>query len=120
MRILHTNETSRIPAPQTLSVCELFAIAVAVDKYFLLPVVTMWAKAWRDAAVARGVGPDFEELTQLAWIGWVYGEKSLFEEAVNKMAIFVEADREGKLYGHCGTPLEDYEYLMAMGVPGKR
>lgn len=119
LRIFHMNDANCIPAADNLKIKELFEIAVAVHKYRLLPPLAIWAKAWREAALESFDWYYFEDYARLAWIGWVYGERSLFDKAFNRMAFLVKADEQGKLSAQDGEPLEKYDYLVAMDVLGK-
>lgn len=98
-------------------VYELFQIAVSVDMYGLGGCLGLWPKAWC-AAVSSKVqtAPNVKQLVRLAWIGWVFGSQKVFNQALERMLVEVEADGDGNLVDGEGRDLEEMEFMKAMDL----
>lgn len=119
LHIIHLN-TRQIPRARDINLEELFHVAVAVDMYDLGECLGLWAKNWCNAvALMVNTTTDVESLTQLSWIGWVFGDILLFEHALNQLVVEVEVDGRGELVDAGGMELGDIDYLKAMDLLGE-
>lgn len=121
MNIIHLN-TRQMPHVSAHTLEGLFQIAVAVDVYDLNGCLGLWPTAWCAAIEKSRAGEmkifvgDLENMSQLAWIGWVFGQRKLFDRALGLMFVNVEVDGEGTLVDQEGNGLEEMEYLKAMNI----
>lgn len=117
--LLHIVHLHQSRVPQTLSLDDVFRIAIVVDMYDLARCLGLWPRAWCESSASTLEGLEFEDLTKLAWVGWVFGNTMLFERVLERMVVEIEVDGEGRPVDAAGTPLEELTYLKAMDVIGK-
>lgn len=118
LQILHLSDSRQIPVVFELE--HLFRVAVAIDMYGLAPRLGLWPRAWCKTAVAAlKVAHEDGQLAKLTWIGWVFGNRPVFEGALQRILAEVGLDEEGELVDSAGARLDDFKYFRAMDVLGE-
>lgn len=121
--VLHIIHLNNRHIPRRLSGEELFNVATLVDLYQVGGCLGLWAKTWCEPAVrelkGQAVQFEFQDLLRLTWIGWVFGNRVIFERAVNKLVLEVEIDGEGCLVDPAGIYLDEFRFLRAMDLESK-
>jgi hypothetical protein len=99
--------------PQTLTLFELYEIAVMSNKYDMTRILRPWAKNWFEPH-AKSYKADDREL--LLWVAWELGAEDVFEKAAKEITLECKVDLECQLVDSQGIKL--YDHLPA-GIVGK-
>jgi hypothetical protein len=113
--------------PEKIEYNELFNVTVLCDQYDCVGLLRPWFSRWFDQSVVDAIARKHEGLPSERWlfIGWVFGNRELFEKAMGMLVLRSRKSQDGHLLGASRADLEEplvpgvtSKYIASGGIQG--